>query len=200
MHSGGGAVLIVLYPEYSHAMYLDSSKNLKKKDYTHVKRVLDCALWTFSLTGGYIKVKKTRNKAPAFGHKTDFCCIQQPNNRMADGFYLMNHLMEYRRDNQRLRMSATTEDAEIVSSATSIGKTPDHRIRAEFYHVQCELAQVIMKQVLEPTGMFYHGPITRVDVRALLVAQRLDLKPLTKLGCFLPDYEDWNADLKWIVT
>ena len=90
--------------------------------------------------------------------------------RQAEGFYLMHHLLEYRRDNQRLRMSPTTNDAEIVSWATSIGSTPDHRIRAEFYHVQCELAQVIMKQVLEPTGMFYHGPITREDVRALVLA------------------------------
>ena len=196
MRSGGGAVLIVLYPEYSHAMYLDSSKNLRKKDYKHIKSVLDSALLTFSLSGGYIKVKKYRNRGLAFGHKTDFCCIQQPHTSMADGFYLMHHLLEYRRDNQRLRMSPTTNDAEIVSWATSIGKTPDHRIRAEFYHVQCELAQVIMKQVLEPTGMFYHGPITREDVRALLLAQRLDLKPFKKLGCFLPDYEDWTADME----
>ena len=175
---------------------LDSSKNLRKKDYKHIKSVLDSALLTFSLSGGYIKVKKYRNRGLAFGHKTDFCCIQQPHTSMADGFYLMHHLLEYRRDNQRLRMSATTEDAEIVSWATSIGRTPDHRIRAEFYHVQCELAQVIMKQVLEPTGMFYHGPITREDVRALLLAQRLDLKPFKKLGCFLPDYEDWTADME----
>ena len=95
--------------------------------------------------------------------------------------------MEYRRDNQRLRMSATTEDAKIVSWATSIGKILDHRIRAEFYHVQCKLDKVIMKQVLEPTGMFYHGPITREDVRALLLTQRLALMPFKKLGCFLPD-------------
>ena len=76
MHSGGGAVLIILYPEYSHAMYLDSSKNLKKKDYTHVKSVLDSALLTFSLSGGYIKVKKYRGRGGlALGHKTNFCCI-----------------------------------------------------------------------------------------------------------------------------
>ena len=115
---------------------------------------------------------------------------------MAYGFYLMHHLLEYRRDNQRLRMSPTTNDAEIVSWAASIGRTPDHQIRAEFYHVQCELAQVIMKQVLEPTGMFYHGPITWEDVRALLLAQRLDLKPFKKLECFLPEYEDWTADME----
>ena len=71
----GGAVLIVLYLEYSHAMYLDSSKNLRKKDYKHIKSVLDSALLTFSLSGGYIKVKKYRNRGLAFGLKTDFCCI-----------------------------------------------------------------------------------------------------------------------------
>ncbi|XP_073360718.1 uncharacterized protein [Aegilops tauschii subsp. strangulata] len=131
-----------------------------------------------------------------FGHKTDFCCIQQPYISKADGFYLMRHLIDYRRDNQRLRMSATHNDAEIVNWATSIRRTPDPRIRAEFYHVQCELTQVIMKEVLELTGMFYHGPITWEDVRALLLAQRLDLKPFTKLGCFLPDYEDWTADME----
>ena len=138
-------------------MYLDSSKNLKKKDYTHVKSVLDCALLPFSLSSGCIKVKRHRKIGLVFGHKTNFCCIQRPHNMKVDGFYLMHHLMEYRRDNQCLRMSATTNDFEIVSWATSIGKTSNHRFRAEFYHVQCELAQVIMKQVLEPTGMFYHG-------------------------------------------
>ena len=126
MRSRGGVILIVLYPEYSHAMYLDSSKNLKNKDYTHVKSVLDSALWTLSLTGGYMTVKKYRNKTPDFGHKTDFCCIQQPHNSTANGFYLVHHLMEFRRDNQRLRMSATTNDVEIVNWATSLGKTPDH--------------------------------------------------------------------------
>ena len=115
MHSGGGAVLIILYPEYSHAMYLESSRKLKKKDYMHVKSFLDSALLTFSLSGGYIKVKRHRKTGLVFHHKTDFCCIQQSHNIRADGFYLMHHLMEYIRDNQRLRMSATSNDADIVN-------------------------------------------------------------------------------------
>jgi hypothetical protein len=54
-----------------------------------------------------------------------------------------------------------------------------------------------MKEVLEQTGMFNHGPaMMREDVRALLFAQRLDLKHFTKLGSFLPDYEDWNDDME----
>ena len=109
-----GGVLIVLYPEYFHAMYFDSSKNIRKKDYTHIKSVLDNALLTFSLSGGYIKVKKHRKNGLGFGHKTHFYCIQLPYTSKADGFYLMHHLIEYRRDNQHLHMSATTNDAEIV--------------------------------------------------------------------------------------
>ena len=70
--AAGGAILIVLSPEYSHAMYLDSSKNLRKNDYKHIKSALDSAMLTFSMSGGYIKVKKYRNHGLAFGHKTDF--------------------------------------------------------------------------------------------------------------------------------
>ena len=44
MRCGGRAVLIILYPRYSHALYLDSSKNINKKDYTHIKSVPDSAI------------------------------------------------------------------------------------------------------------------------------------------------------------
>ena len=126
MRSGGRAVLIILYPRFSHALYLDSSKNIHKKDYTHIKDVLDSAMFYYQARGGEVRDKKGRGGRASFSHKTDFCCIQQPHTSMADGFYLMHHLLEYRRDNQRLRMSPTTNDAEIVSWATSIGTTPDH--------------------------------------------------------------------------
>ena len=76
MRSGGRAVLIILYPQFSHALYLDSSKNMSKKDYTHIKSVLDSAIFIYDARGGEIKTRKTRNRRPAFGHKTDFCCMQ----------------------------------------------------------------------------------------------------------------------------
>ena len=98
MRSQGCAVLIILYLRYSNALYLDSSKNMNKKDYTHVKSVLDSAIFTYGLRGGEITVKKTRNRAPAFGHKTDFCCIQQPSDTLSDGFYVLPHMLEYTRD------------------------------------------------------------------------------------------------------
>lgn len=39
--SEGRAILIVLYPQVSHALYLNSSKNTERKDYTHIMSVLD---------------------------------------------------------------------------------------------------------------------------------------------------------------
>ena len=98
MRSGGRAVLIILYPRYSHALYLDSSKNINKKDHTHIKSVLDSAIFMYGVRGGEIKTKKTKNHRVAFGHKTDFCCIQQPSDSLNDGFYVLHHMLEYRRD------------------------------------------------------------------------------------------------------
>ena len=74
-HSGGRAVLIILYPRFSHALYLDSSKNIHKKDYTHIKDVLDSALFYYEARGGEVRDKMIRGDRVAFGHKTDFCCI-----------------------------------------------------------------------------------------------------------------------------
>jgi hypothetical protein len=101
-------------------------------------------------------------------------------------------MLEYRRDRQKLRMSPTSGDADILQWAKKLGNIPDHRLRAEFYHIQRELAQIIMKEVVEKTGMFYQGPVSRVDVRTQLAAQRLDLNPFTQLGDILPDLDGWD--------
>ena len=77
MRSGGRTVLIILYPRFSHALYLDSSKNINKKDYTHIKSVLDSAMFYYYARGGGVTDKKRRGGRLAFGHKTDFCGIQQ---------------------------------------------------------------------------------------------------------------------------
>ncbi|XBI51893.1 hypothetical protein VPH35_034350 [Triticum aestivum] len=194
---GGRAVLIILYPRYSHALYLDSSKNMNKKDYTHIKSVLDGAIFYYDARGGEIKDKKKKDGRPAFSHKTDFCCIQQPSDSLSDGFYVLHHMLEYIRDHQDLRMSPKSGDAHILQWAKNIGDTPDHRLQDEFYHIQHELAQVIMKEVLDKTGMFYEeGQMKREDVRTRLAAQGLDLKPSAKLGDYLPELDGWNDMLE----
>ena len=94
-------------------------------------------------------------------------------------------------------MSPKSGDAHILQWAKTVGDIPDQRLRAEFYHIQRELAQVIMKEVLEKTGMFYEeGKMSREDVQTHVAAQRLDLKPFTKLGDYLPDLDGWHDMLE----
>ena len=52
--SNGRAVLIVLYPQVSHAVYFDPSRDYEKKDYTHIMNILDDALQGFSNRGGHV--------------------------------------------------------------------------------------------------------------------------------------------------
>ena len=106
-------------------------------------------------------------------------------------------MLEYRRDHQNLRMSPRSGDAHILQWAKDVGDIEDHRLRDEFYHIQRELAQIIMKEVVEKIGMFYEeGKMSGEDVRTRVASQRLDLKPFTKLGDYLPDLDGWHGMLK----
>jgi len=94
-------------------------------------------------------------------------------------------------------MSPKSGDADILQWAMRLGNVPHHRLRAEVYHIQRELAQVIMKEVLKKAGMFYEeGQMSREDVRTRVAAQRLDLKPFTALGDYLPDLHGWHDMLE----
>ena len=83
---------------------MDSTKNKTKKDYTHIKKVLDRALFTFGNSGGYIRTHKKRQGVACFGHNTNFCCLQQPTTSEKDEFYVIQYMNEFRRDLQLLRM------------------------------------------------------------------------------------------------
>ena len=90
-------------------------------------------------------------------------------------------------------MSPRSGDAHILQWAKDIGDIEDHRLRAEFYNIQCKLAQIIMKEVVRKTRMFYaEGQMSREDVRTWIATQRLDMKPFTKLEDYLPDMDGWH--------
>jgi hypothetical protein len=94
-------------------------------------------------------------------------------------------------------MSPRSGDAHILQWAKDIGDIEDHRLRAEFYNIQRELAQIIMKEVVRKTGMFYEeGQMSGEDVRTRVAAQLLVLKPFTKLGDYLPDLDGWHGMLE----
>ena len=146
---------------------------------------------------GEVRDNKIRGGRVAFDHKTDFCCIQQLNDSLNDGFYVLHHMLEYRRDHQNLRMAPSSGDAHILQWAKDIGDIEDHRLRAEFYHIQRKLAQIIMKEVVGKTGMFYEeGQMSQEDVRTWIASQRLDLKPFTRLRDYLPDLDGWHYMLE----
>ena len=85
-------------------------------------------------------------------------------------------------------MSPRSGDARILQWTKNLGDIEDHQLRAEFCHIQHELAQIIMKEVVGKTGMFYEeGQMSREDVRTRVASQRLDLKPFTRLEDYLPD-------------
>ena len=80
-------------------------------------------------------------------------------------------MLEYRRDHQDLRMSPKSGDAHILQWAKNVGDIPDHRLQGEFYHIQCELTQVIVKEVLDKAGVFYEdGQMSREEVRTRVAA------------------------------
>ena len=106
-------------------------------------------------------------------------------------------MLEYRRDHQNLHMSPRSRDAHIQQWAKDIGDIEDHRLQAEFYNIQRELAQIIMKEVVRKIGMFYaEGQMSREDVQTWIASQHLDMKPFTKLKDYLPDLDGWHDMLE----
>ena len=188
--SNGRAVLIVLYPQVSHAVYFDPSRDYEKKDYTHIMNILDDALQGFSIRGGHMQIRKQRNKKMGFAHKTNFCCIQVPKPYKKDGFYILHLMIEFNTDHQKLRMT-TRNDDHIRKWVESHGEA-DYKLRDDFFRIQSDIATIIMKEVVDEKGMFHHGPISRADVRTRIGMQRLDLTPFKKLGSVLDDMEGWN--------
>ena len=171
-------------------MYLDPTRNYEKKDYTHIKNILDDALQGFSLRGGHLQIRKQRNRKTGFSHKTNFCYIHVPKSSRNDGFYLLHLMMEFRRDHQKLCMTTRSDD-HIRKWVESQGEA-DYKLRDDFFRIQRDIATIIMKEVAEEKGMFHHGPISRADVRTRIGMQRQDLTPFKKLGCILDDMEGWN--------
>ncbi|KAK1681367.1 hypothetical protein QYE76_042215 [Lolium multiflorum] len=68
--------LIVVHPQHSHAIYLDSGRD-KKKDYTHIKGVLNDALTGFATKTGTLKVQRKVRGGLALTHTTNFACLRQ---------------------------------------------------------------------------------------------------------------------------
>ncbi|KAK1603656.1 hypothetical protein QYE76_027329 [Lolium multiflorum] len=87
--------LIVVHPQHSHAVYLDSGRD-KKKDYTNIRALLNDALTGFANKAGPLKVERKSRGGLVLTHTTNFPCLRQSkqDNGM-DAWYAILQMQEY---------------------------------------------------------------------------------------------------------
>jgi hypothetical protein len=77
---------------------LDSGSAIKK-NYTHVKIVLDDALSKYVHQGGSFNTKQpTKHGMYMFLHTMSFPCIKQPGGSHKEAYYALYHVLAYARD------------------------------------------------------------------------------------------------------
>ncbi|KAK1612059.1 hypothetical protein QYE76_035732 [Lolium multiflorum] len=96
-----GAILIPYFPEdkfctlipqHSHAVYLDSGRD-KKKDYSHIRALLNDALTGFANKAGPLKVERKSRGGFVLTHTTNFPCLKEDNGM--DAWYAILQMQEY---------------------------------------------------------------------------------------------------------
>ncbi|KAK1644835.1 hypothetical protein QYE76_062640 [Lolium multiflorum] len=87
--------LIVVHPQHSHAVYLDSGRD-KKKDYTNIRALLNDALTGFANKAGPLKVERKSRGGLVLTHTTNFPCLRQSNeDNGMDAWYAILQMQEY---------------------------------------------------------------------------------------------------------
>ena len=109
MRRGKYGTLIVLYPRESFAVYLDSGSKEKTKSYARIRSVLDDALEGYVLEEGFMKRPKKVFGKHVFRHKTEFPCTKQAPGGEMEAWYLIQHMQDYVKDQQRLQFPSALE-------------------------------------------------------------------------------------------
>ncbi|KAK1652854.1 hypothetical protein QYE76_070659 [Lolium multiflorum] len=87
--------LIVVHPQHSHAIYLDSGR-YKKKYYTYIKGVLNDSLTGFASKTAPLKVQRKVRGGLALTHTTNFSCLKQSSKENGmDAWYAILQMQEY---------------------------------------------------------------------------------------------------------
>ena len=165
-----------MYPKDSYAVYLDSGSDVNRdKDYTHIKAVLNEALNAYARNEGIMKrEKKVRGKF-VFNQRVMFPCVKQSPGSKMEAWYLINHMQEFVKDQQRLQFPSALD-----RWCNGLADASDARIRLEFSRIQQVIAGIICNDVLSRTGMYFNGfaapPNDEIERR--LIAQG-DHRPFT---------------------
>jgi hypothetical protein len=89
---------------YMRTLFLDSASAIKK-NYMHVKIVLDDALTKYVHQGGSFKSKwPNKHGMYTFTHTTSFPCIKQPEGSHKEAYYALYHMLATVRDKKNLTL------------------------------------------------------------------------------------------------
>ena len=174
MRRGKYGTLIVLYPRESFAIYLDSGSNEKKKNYALIKNVLDDALNGYVLNEGLMDRPNLFLGKHVFKHKTEFPCTKQAPSGEMEAWYLIQHMQDYVKDQQRLQFPSALE-----RWCNGISDWTDAQIRQNFDRIQQSIARIIYRDVLDRDGIFYYdlgGPPPNDEILQRIIDQG-DVRP-----------------------
>jgi hypothetical protein len=116
---------------YMRTLFLDSGSAIKK-NYTHVKIVLDDALTKYVHEGGSFKSKRpTKHGMYTFLHTMSFPCIKQPEGSHKEAYYALYHMLAMVRDRKNLTLLES-----LQPWAQKLAMIDDANLRGQFYRIQ----------------------------------------------------------------
>ncbi|KAK1610390.1 hypothetical protein QYE76_034063 [Lolium multiflorum] len=123
--------LIVVHPQHSHAVYLDSGRD-KKKDYTNIRALLNDALTGFANKAGPLKVERKSRGGLVLTHTTNFPCLRQSkqDNGM-DAWYAILQMQEYIKYADDMLLPESLRERFV-----NMADAPDREIRKNWGRIQ----------------------------------------------------------------
>ncbi|KAK1565940.1 hypothetical protein QYE76_007682, partial [Lolium multiflorum] len=172
--------LIVVHPQHSHAVYLDSGRD-RKKDYTHIRALLNDALTGFANKAGPLKVERKSRGGLVLTHTTNFPCLRQstPDNGM-DAWYAILQMQEYIKYADDMLLPEN-----LRNRFANMADVPDREIRKNWGRIQQFICTIILQDVNNRSGEFFYGyglpPNDEIELR---LEMSRDERPFNSLeGC-----------------
>ncbi|KAK1666234.1 hypothetical protein QYE76_054393 [Lolium multiflorum] len=172
--------LIVVHPQHSHAVYLDSGRD-HKKDYTHIKALLNDALTGFANKAGPLKVERKSRGGLVLTHTTNFPCLRQSkqDNGM-DAWYAILQMQEYIKYADDMLLPET-----LRNRFANMADVPDRELRKNWGRIQQLICTIILQDVNNRSGEFFYGyglpPNDEIELR---LEMSRDERPFNSLeGC-----------------
>ncbi|KAK1682605.1 hypothetical protein QYE76_043453 [Lolium multiflorum] len=172
--------LIVVHPQHSHAVYLDSGRD-KKKDYTNIRALLNDALTGFANKAGPLKVERKSRGGLVLTHTTNFPCLRQSkqDNGM-DAWYAILQMQEYIKYADDMLLPESLRERFV-----NMADAPDREIRKNWGRIQQFICTIIVHDVNNRSGEFFYGyglpPNDEIELR---LEMSRDERPFNTLeGC-----------------